>query len=276
MKTEFLSLVQKLKKYWNNLDISTLKELCINDTALTQLKKEIQKITASDSLIDLLTEKRYCSCLELRHVSRISEKLDIPEAITAINNFVIAHHKRKICEFDESLLNFDHKYPDDFMLVTVKLNLRSQKTSIEDLTNCCKNLEKIASLPDCSYVLNSFKVDQGIEITLIISSFCHPCAYVRTKDNHVELRHLSVRYVQFVSTDSEIIFANELTRTKKSLVMLENVSSLRDTRMLRKVAKYVCTYIHMTTDTLNYVCTYIHRSVLCIATYLNIYSRHLI
>ena len=228
MKTEFLSLVQELKKYWSDLDIRTLTELCINDIALTQFNEEIQAITASDSLIDFLTVKKYCSCMELRHLSRIAEKINIPGAINAIDKFKNAHHKRKICEFNESILKFDQQHPDGFVLITVQLNLHSQMTSIEDLTNCCKKLEQIASLPDGSYTLNSFKVHQGIEIILIVSSDYHSFANVRTKENYAGLRHLHIRYVQF---DSVKIFANVLT--KESFSVLKNVSSaLCDTSML--------------------------------------------
>ena len=248
MEEAFLSLLQSLKTLCKDVDVSKLQEFCATDMGLTfslKFKKEIQNTSTSACLISLLNGNGFLTCLELRHFTKLAEELGVPEVVEAINQFKSNQHKRKVCEFNE-LLNVNHNYPDDCVLMTVKLNLQSQSTSIQDLINCCKKLEKIASLPEGSYTLKSFKVNQGIDIILIISSDCYPHAYSRTKDNYIDLRHLHIRHVEFGNFHSEKIFANDLAMIKTSLLQLEETSSsFGDT----------CTYVNVYVCML--VCMYI-------------------
>ena len=172
---------------------------------------------------------------KLRHFKKMAEVFGASKVVKAIDHFKSSQHERKVCEFQ----GINHNYPDDYVVMTVKLNLQSQSTSIQDLTNCCNNLEKIASLPEGSYTLKGFKVNQGIEITLIASSDCYPHAYSRTKDNYIELRHLHIRYVQLSSCHSEKIFANHLSMDKVSLLQLEEIfSSFGDAGMYINIVLY--------------------------------------
>ena len=236
MQVKFLSVLQQLKDLCKDKDITTLREHCVNNMEQIfslQFKRQIQDTNTSDQLIDLLNSRGYYTCLELRHISMMVKNCvttsDIPKMDRLIEEFKNSQHKRKICELNKLFL--DVTYPD-CTPVTVKLNLQSQITSIEDLTDCCTKLEKIAGLPDGSYTLQSFEVDKGIKITFIIASDYYSEAYIRTKDNYIELRPLHIRYIQFDSPHPEKIFANQLTMTKASSSMLEKASTSCVARML--------------------------------------------
>ena len=232
MQAVFLSVLQQLKDLCKDKDITTLREHCVSNMEQIfslQFKEQIQDTKTSDQLIDLLNGRGYFTCLELRHISTMVKNCDIPKMAKSIKQFKNNQHKRKICELNKLFLNIS--YPDCTPM-TVKLNLQSQITSIKDLTDCCTKLEKIAGLPDGSYTLQSFEVDKGIKITFIIASDYYSEAYIRTKDNYIELRPLHIRYIQFDSPHSEKIFANQLTMAKASSPMLEKASTSCVARML--------------------------------------------
>lgn len=230
MQAAFVPVLQQLKESCKDTDFTALRELCFSNMEQIlslKFKNEMQKTNTSDHLIDLMNDRGYCTCLELRHISTIAKNSKVPEIAEIIEQFKNRQHKQKVYELNELHLNLQNQFSDDYVLVDVKLNLECQNTSIEDLTDCCKKLEKVANLPAGSYTLQSFKVDKidkGIKITFIISSDCYSKAYIRTKDNCIELRPLHIRYIQFKHSYSEKIFAYQLTMTKGSSQMLEQVS----------------------------------------------------
>ena len=233
---KILILLQELKMHWKDIEVTDLTKICdIQLKFPSLLKKEIQKATTSEDFIDLLSTKKYLTWLEIEALCRMAKNTKNFKASEAFIQFKSIAYEKKLSECDEYFLNTDYQYDSNHcVLMTAKLNLLSDNTSIKDLMMCIEKLEQIAKLPKDTYTLRSCEVDKGITITLIVHSDCYPHACSRTKDNYIELRQLHIRYIQFGS--NEKIFANQLSCTKESLLELQKASSfLRNTCMLKQI-----------------------------------------